>query len=608
MAAAAFACIIHAVSRRGGIYLNNLLALIKIGMLLVIVGTTLAVVGGGIKDSNGNRVENVFAQNLDPKVAFKAPVDPTAGTILEGTQDGTANGYAAAFLSIIFAYSGFEQNNYVLGEIKNPRRTFPRATTFAVGLVSILYMVVNVCYMAIVPAYEQSTDVIALLFFRKTFDFAGRETADRIFNSFLALASFGNIIVMTYTASRMKQEIAKQGFLPFSKFFGQNIDLSIGRFILFLRKRGWKVPRWLKPEQHQEATPVGALMLHLGSCLLLIFATYGISPKNAYDLLSGLDAYVTNAWFGFFLALGILILRIWGPPATEAAKTKNYLETHPYGQSPSGYDDPTTAPRQTWRQMTGNSVIAWLSVVCAIIYLVGNAFPMLALWVPATAKFTAGGVDWWIVPGVSFIVLGFASAWWVGFICLAKYRERHQHKNFIYEVRPEFAWADPVGDGRSDGDFEGGERRQRRQRDGGKILVHETVLLSWEGGEMNMFDMRPVGGDGDDMYSHDQGREQAMFGMSGAGNTSARLHRQSQQPPTSPPPPVNEFAGTDFEAFVTPATQNNSRSPSQQWQQPPGSIPPRTDQFAGTEFEEFGPPRSPPPAGGGGANRYESWQ
>ncbi|KAK4210058.1 amino acid permease-domain-containing protein [Rhypophila decipiens] len=643
IAAAAFACVIHAVSRRGGILLNNFLALVKVGILLIIIITTLAVVGGAVKDSNGDKVPNVFGQNLDPKVAFNPPVDPALG--VPGVDQGSANGYAAAFLSIIFAYSGFDQNNYVLGEIARPRRIFPRATSFGVLLVAVLYMIVNVCYMAVVPAHEQSSDVIALLFFRKAFDFAGPGVADRIFNAFLALSSFGNIIVMTYTASRMKQEIAKQGFLPFRKFLGQNIDLSVGRFMLFLRKRGWNLPRWLKPEQHQEPTPVGALTLHLASCIVLIFATYGVSPANAYDLLNGLYSYVSNAFFGSFLALGILILRTRGPPATESAKTKGYRESF-NPESPTydarygfgGHGDAgsptfeTSPPRQSWRSMTGKSVIAWLSVLCACIYLVGNAFPMLALWIPNTAKFTAGGVQWWIVPGLSFIILGFSSAWWVGFLCIARYREKHQQKNLIYEVRPEFAWADPIGDGDESGsDADHGHdhhhgrgfsdsltRAERRQRDGGKVLVKETVLFSWEGGEMHMFHSAPhLPVDYAEQLM--QQPDRVAFSRPQHGDTThgARLQRRNHHPqPASkdwrheqaaaPPPRVNEFAGTDFEGFGPPSplspTQRGDPQPGEQYPQrqyhqaraislsPSQSV----SDFGETDYDDIGPTAPPP--------------
>lgn len=70
-----------------------------------------------------------------------------------------------------------------------------------------------------------------------------------------------------------------------------------------------------------------------------------------------------------------------------------------------------------------------------------------------------------------------------------RYRQRRQHKTLVHEVWPEFEWAEPAGAAHSHDD---GTRSEKRQRDGGKILTHETVLLTWEVGEMCSF----LGNDG----------------------------------------------------------------------------------------------------------------
>ncbi len=99
--AAAFACVIHSVSRRGGIWLSNFLACVKLGILLLIIVTTLVVVGGAIKDKDGNTVPNVFIENTFYETAFQPPRNLTVGADPNASLDaGTANGYAAAFLSI----------------------------------------------------------------------------------------------------------------------------------------------------------------------------------------------------------------------------------------------------------------------------------------------------------------------------------------------------------------------------------------------------------------------------------------------------------------------------------------------------------------------------
>lgn len=57
-------------------------------------------------------------------------------------------------------------------------------------------------------------------------------------------------------------------------------------------------------------------------------------------------------------------------------------------------------------------------------------------------------------------------------------------EKLVYEVYPEFDWADPAGSVSSSEDM------QERRRVGGNILVHETVLITWEGGERDMFTIR----------------------------------------------------------------------------------------------------------------------
>ncbi|KNB12135.1 hypothetical protein FOXG_11788 [Fusarium oxysporum f. sp. lycopersici 4287] len=245
---AIFPCWIHAFSRRGGILLNNLLALIKVLMLIFMIIATWAVA--------------------------------------------------------VFAFSGFDQPNYVLGEIKHPRKTYPRSMWWGVGLVSALYMAVNICYMIIVPTDVQERENVAQEFFYIIFNAYPEDTSTnpkryeikRAINAFLAISAFGNIVVMTYTAARMKQEIAKQGFLPFTSYFAMNRDVSFGRFLMWLeggerksktqpmenghrgvletqgydaqkvvgnRKPRVRLFKFLNPSNHREKTPVGALVLHL---------------------------------------------------------------------------------------------------------------------------------------------------------------------------------------------------------------------------------------------------------------------------------------------------------------------------------------------------------
>ncbi|KAK1676643.1 high-affinity methionine permease [Colletotrichum godetiae] len=447
LAVATFSCGIHAFSRRGGILLNNILAVVKILIMLLIIVATIVVATKGFPGAN-----NVFDKNTSPETSFK-------------NASNEANSYAQAFLAIIFSFSGFEQPNYVLGEISRPKKKFPVAMGAGVGTVVTLYLVVNICYMVVVPKDDQINANVAQKFFELTFQTLEPESdlGARIFNAFLAISSLGNIIVMTYTAARVKQEIAKEGMLPWPKFFAQNTDMSIGRVLRWFQRKGWFSSvlrlKWLSPEHHSEKTPVGALLLHFVSCTILIFATYKMEPTAAYTLLTSLSAYVINAFIGTFLGLGILILRFRGPPTTLT------------DDDASTFGKDTPPPPLTWAEMTGKRFRPFLSVFCAFVYMCGGLFPVITNWVKPSKQLSTQLNPWWLIPTVSWIIITLGVAWFIGFVLVARYIERKDHRVFVVEKKPEFepaqgsSWGSEAGVGTD------------------LIQVHETVYLSWVGKE-----------------------------------------------------------------------------------------------------------------------------
>ncbi|EEY20987.1 high-affinity methionine permease [Verticillium alfalfae VaMs.102] len=444
MAVATLTCFIHAISRRGGLWLNNTLAIVKVGIMLLIIITAACVGGNALP-----KTENVFTDNISADNSFRGG-------------SNQPNGYAHAFLAIIFSFSGFEQPNYVLGEISRPRKKFPRAMSTGVGIVLVLYLAVNLSY--------------------------------------------------TYTAARVKQEIAKEGILPFPKFFSQNTDMSVGRVMRWFQKHGMfkSIMRlsWFSPEEHSEKTPVGALVLHFVSCLVLIFATWGMKPTEAYTLLTSWSAYVVTAFMSTFLGLGILILRFRGPPPTAVNRD---------GDEPN---DQTIPENPTWTDLTGKGINPVVSIIAASVYMAGGLYPVIATWVPPTGLYeqlTKPKAEWWIVPTVSWCVIGLGIAWFLGFVGVAKHIDRKDHRVFVVEKRPEFEPAE--GSGKSD--VEGSSARVDPRRSGGLVQVHETVYLSWVGRET---------------------LRQRRQGTADGDGTQMEERRESNLSP---------YAGTDFDGYFT---------------------------------------------------------
>ena len=92
--AATVACLIHSFSRRGGIWLGNIFALIKVLMLLLIIVTGICAWAGAF------HTPNYASDNMSLNHAF-------------ADSSNDSYGYTEAFLAVIFAWSGFDQPNYV---------------------------------------------------------------------------------------------------------------------------------------------------------------------------------------------------------------------------------------------------------------------------------------------------------------------------------------------------------------------------------------------------------------------------------------------------------------------------------------------------------------
>ena len=92
-------CLIHAFAPRPGIWISNVLGCFKLVLLLLVVCTGFAALAG----RSASPTPNNFS-------SFHGP--GTAGGAYAG-QAGQAAGYAIALLQVGYAYSGWENANYV---------------------------------------------------------------------------------------------------------------------------------------------------------------------------------------------------------------------------------------------------------------------------------------------------------------------------------------------------------------------------------------------------------------------------------------------------------------------------------------------------------------
>lgn len=267
----------------------------------------------------------------------------------------------------------------------------------------------------IVVSKEQQLNAtdIALEFFTNVI---GQLHAQRLLAAFTTTSSLGNIVGMTFTASKVKQEIAKEGVIPFAKFFGENR-------MLFGRSRLGNSAR------RPEPTPLGALFLHWLFAVILILLTWPAKPASAYRILANHYVYLTDVVPSFIMAIGMLYLRFFT------------------------------------RWSTKSLVPSWLSVLAAFVYALANGFPLVAVWIPPTHSSgdvydLIPGFPWYMTGMLSWILLGFGVLYWLSFRYVLPRVGARKGKEFVVEREPVFRMQD-------------GERVQWHE-----IVLHSWIVKS----------------------------------------------------------------------------------------------------------------------------------
>ncbi len=199
-----FVVLLHSIFPKWGLRLTNALGIFKVLVLLVIVFSGFAALAGHRLVPDPHNFDNIWAVEKG-----------------DGYGGGGAYAFATALLQVVYSYKGWENGNYVLGELKNPKRTLSIAAPIAVVGVTILYVLANVAYFAAIPKADlaKSEVIVAGLFFRNVF---GESVAARSLPAFVAASNIGNVLAVSFAHSRVNQELAKEGILPYSSFWASN--------------------------------------------------------------------------------------------------------------------------------------------------------------------------------------------------------------------------------------------------------------------------------------------------------------------------------------------------------------------------------------------------
>ncbi|KAM5350577.1 hypothetical protein ACJ41O_007082 [Fusarium nematophilum] len=255
--------IIHGVFPKTGIKIQDLLGWIKIGIILFMI------------------LSGFYVVLFRPSIGAVPHPDRLAWDHLWDDSSWNWGVIATSLFKVFYSYAGLDNTTNVMNEVKNPVRTLRSVALTALATSCGMYLLINVAYLLVVPIDEikGSGELIAALYFERLF---GERLGRGILPLAVALSAVGNVMVVAFALARIKQEIARQGFLPFSDILSSSRPFN---------------------------SPLGGFIIHY----IPSFLVMALPPSGAiYSFILEIDGYAAQI-IGLFVAIGIIKLRFERP-------------------------------------------------------------------------------------------------------------------------------------------------------------------------------------------------------------------------------------------------------------------------------------------------------
>ncbi|OTB06083.1 hypothetical protein M426DRAFT_118049 [Hypoxylon sp. CI-4A] len=284
---------LNCVSTRLGTRVNDMLMFLK---FIALIGVTIC---------------GIVVALTGFSFSGQANMDWKTHSWFEGTSTDGSH-WAVAVYAGLWAYDGWDNTNYVVGEFRNPSRDLPRVIHTAMPLVIICYLLANFSYFLVLPQHVlNSTNTVAVMFGSKVFGPIGA----LVFALVVSASCFGALNSSTFTSSRLVYAAAKEGYVPavISRVGIGSREPGVSN----LRTRNWFSKRLHKMIGDEETglffTPIYALALNgILTAIYVIVGEFG-------ELVTfyGVAGYS----FYFLTVLGLIILRVKEPQLERPYKT-----------------------------------------------------------------------------------------------------------------------------------------------------------------------------------------------------------------------------------------------------------------------------------------------
>jgi basic amino acid/polyamine antiporter, APA family len=181
----------------------------------------------------------------------------------------------------LFSADSWHNITFIAGEVRNPRRNLPLSLALGTSLVIVLYLLCNLCYLAVLPVHAIQTapsDRVATLAVGTVLP----GVASAAMAVLIMVSTFGTVNGLTLAGARACYAMAKDGF-----FFR-----SAGRL-------------------NRQGVPAAALLMQCAWAMLLVLPrVWDPTTRGWGNLYSDLLGYVISAALVFYILTVLSIFRL----------------------------------------------------------------------------------------------------------------------------------------------------------------------------------------------------------------------------------------------------------------------------------------------------------
>jgi len=199
-------------------------------------------------------------------------------------------GIGSAMVFVLFTYGGWNDAAYISAEVRDRERNMARALLIAIGLVTLLYVLVNVAYLKGLGFHAMSrSDAVAADLLKIVWG----GTGEKVISIMIAIAALTSV----------------------------NGSMIVGARSNYALGRDWPLLGFLGRWDEASGTPRAAMLVQ--GCIALTLVIFGAFQNSGFK---GLVEYSLPVFWGFFLLVGIalFVLRAKEPNAPRPFRVPGY--------------------------------------------------------------------------------------------------------------------------------------------------------------------------------------------------------------------------------------------------------------------------------------------